>query len=1065
MKRPTLFISYKRSTAVVNHLTKELRKAKFNLWIDYSDLKSGAKDWQLEIDKGIEQSDALILCLTENAINSDYVKYEVEKAFKQEIPILPVLFEKIKELKTSLISFGLNDRHQVHNEFLVSDSDSWNRGVTKLVEDLAYHDIVAISNRVTNISKRQRAFYQPYLSFLYETVGFIDLKRINPKTNDFPLQEIYVPLPTNLKLSIKIKDYKIIDWWIGSKLENYENISEDEAPKSFTEMIINSEVVDSLVERIQDIIDGKNSSDNIDERNRPLILAPLWADQIKEDFWPLTCENIAASLDRLVLLGKPGTGKSTFAHHLTLSLIGNQLDPPLFDSTLPSLGPWPHGFLTPIYIRLREFVHWKGFPALSKQLHVEHLEDYLKQCMLSANLKDSSNLLISDLHAGRAIIIFDGLDEIPVPVKPDNALELRRKQLKGFARSLNLRYRNSRIVFTSRDYAYKEWNLDSFYAVKIAPLKYLKMKKIVKNIFSVSEKKEGEAISIADKFLDNLNRVDIPTSLFDRSLFLSLMATIFLIGDKDSLPTCNGELYHESIKLLLDTWTQSKLNEGLCLTDVVCCTAADLFRRLENIAFKAFEQTTDAESEDVPISRSLILDELFELSREVNIREALDYISNKAGILMEISPNIYQFSHRVFQEYLAASYMVREDQHRFDLVCKSIEEQPLIWSSSCLLTGEVLKNSNRFDLIWNLVEDLLGVSEPSILPKSDKHWWRIWLAGNVFIQQSLHTLNYRESSRVVLKRLQNWLHVLFQIPDVHTPVLRAEVGIILGQIGDTREGVSLNADNIPDIHWCKIPAGEFLMGSHKDQINIIQKEKWAKGWGLSRETPGKKHYLPEYYISRYPITQIQFKAFVDDNEGYQNPKWWKEHGSAWFKVSDKPNVEYPWGKLPNIPATNVNWYEAMAFCEWLAYKIKETIRLPTEAEWEKAARGTDARVFPWGNKFDSTLCNSMDTEIGTPSAVGCFLIPNPAWEDNPLDMSGNVWEWTTTICEQDDGNVIPYPYEEDHRENTNLGEKYLRVVRGGAYLNPPFLVRTAFRGRDKPSSQFSRQGFRVVKIP
>jgi len=186
--------------------------------------------------------------------------------------------------------------------------------------------------------------------------------------------------------------------------------------------------------------------------------------------------------------------------------------------------------------------------------------------------------------------------------------------------------------------------------------------------------------------------------------------------------------------------------------------------------------------------------------------------------------------------------------------------------------------------------------------------------------------------------------------------------------------------------------------------------------------------------------------------------------------------------LPNRPVVGVTWYEAVAYCNWLLEQLKvsgfklqvgrkpetlnlkpETllVRLPTEAEWEKAARGTDGRRWPWGNEWVEGRANTEEADIGETCAVGCFPAGASPW--GVLDMAGNVWEWTvskwgrTSVYRPDYG----YPYDPtDGRED--LTGPDLRVVRGGSWSLVQRLARCAFRNRNIPVVFVDYLGFRVV---
>lgn len=238
----------------------------------------------------------------------------------------------------------------------------------------------------------------------------------------------------------------------------------------------------------------------------------------------------------------------------------------------------------------------------------------------------------------------------------------------------------------------------------------------------------------------------------------------------------------------------------------------------------------------------------------------------------------------------------------------------------------------------------------------------------------------------------------------------------------------------PDIDWITIPAGPFLMGSDKSQDKLAQDDETPQHSGV---------HLSEYHIARLPVTNAQYLQFVRA-ANHKIPEHWIEG-------------EPPPGKS-NHPAVNVAWHEAQAYCTWASKVTGRDIRLPSEAEWEKAARGADGRIWPWGNDPpDATRCN-FNMEVGDTTPVGNY--PRGASPYGVLDMAGNVWEWTNS-------RLGKYPYvAADGRENVGgPNDNALRVLRGGSYGNVAEYVRCAYRYWDFPLNGDDVIGFRVVASP
>lgn len=232
-----------------------------------------------------------------------------------------------------------------------------------------------------------------------------------------------------------------------------------------------------------------------------------------------------------------------------------------------------------------------------------------------------------------------------------------------------------------------------------------------------------------------------------------------------------------------------------------------------------------------------------------------------------------------------------------------------------------------------------------------------------------------------------------------------------------------------------IPAGHFIMGSNRQDT-----EGKSSEFGMAKplfldEHPQRKVFLPAYYIDRYETTNQQYALFVEVTRS-QPPLSW-------------PNGRVPSGR-EDYPVTEVNWYEAERYCKWAGK------RLPTEAEWEKAARGPFGLEYPWGNDYDSRRVNAGDSGRGDLAPVGSFEAGKSPY--GIYDMAGNVWEWTQDWYQ---------PYPGSTYRTDAFGQKY-KILRGsswggvGHYALPLF-YRSAHRFYAVPEQRFSDAGFRCAK--
>ena len=240
---------------------------------------------------------------------------------------------------------------------------------------------------------------------------------------------------------------------------------------------------------------------------------------------------------------------------------------------------------------------------------------------------------------------------------------------------------------------------------------------------------------------------------------------------------------------------------------------------------------------------------------------------------------------------------------------------------------------------------------------------------------------------------------------------RRAAGTALGMLGDPR----LGTPPLYEMEMVTIPDGEFFMGS-KD--------------GPEDEKPQRQVYLDAFEIAKYPLTNLQYKAFLEANPDHEAPGHWNDR-------------TFPVGKA-NHPVVNISWFDAQAYVTWLSRETGKPYRLPTEAEWEKAARGTDGRIYPWEGEFDPSKCNTDNTVEDT-TPVGIY--PAGAGPYGAMDMAGNVWEWCADWFAED------YYKQADNRNPTGPEKGEYRVLRGGSWVNHRGSARGAGRDGAPPGSR------------
>lgn len=242
-----------------------------------------------------------------------------------------------------------------------------------------------------------------------------------------------------------------------------------------------------------------------------------------------------------------------------------------------------------------------------------------------------------------------------------------------------------------------------------------------------------------------------------------------------------------------------------------------------------------------------------------------------------------------------------------------------------------------------------------------------------------------------------------------------------------------------------IPAGPFVMGS--DPVNDPQ--------AFDNELPQLSFLLRDYFIGKYPVTVWQYHAFMlaggyDQAQYWTNTGWEQRQAHQWTEPHAW-SASFAAGDL-SLPVVGVSWYEAYAYCQWLSVITGRKFQLPTETKWEKAARGSNNVIYPWGNRWLADRCNTSEVGLNSRTPVGMYSPKG----DSPFgvsDMSGNVWEWCL--------NQWRDSYHDPASKSPD-GSMY-RAARGGSWTDSNRYARAACRRGFDPSIRKTWLGFRVVR--
>ena len=790
--------------------------------------------------------------------------------------------------------------------------------------------------------------------------------------------------------------------------------------------------------------------------------------QPQSDEEPVSVLSILENSSQTILLGDPGSGKSSFVKHL----LGNIAQCTLKDDTplIPGVQD-----LLPVLIQLRDLAPILGNADLTNEQPARRRE--LAQLVVELAVNRAVEILKVDtfdegirqaFENENVFLVLDGLDEVPY--------YLRSLVREAVGAVLN-QYQLPRVLVTCRIRSYSgETVFSDVPTYTLAPLNDDQINTFITNWYTAQDELGRITTGDVDTRIENLQNAAHSDHLRSLASNPMLLTTMTIIHQQEAeLPKERVKLYHLAVELLLKRWQKNRKGISAELGHFIDKREARLRPVMEKLAYEAHRSDKKEEEADLPRKQTIDLLEKDAYLGNVSLAEQfLDYVDRHAGLLVgkggsHEKPAVYSFPHRTFQEYLAGCHIIGERGAADEL--RKLARFGDYWGDAVVLGIEEMvinrRGQNSLLNVATLLSKEAGDSESDQRLKL----WAARIAEQVGADEVERDKGELEPGEVLLSRLKGQCVDLLSGTTL-PPIERVQAGRTLAALGDPREELT----QLEAMPFCFVPAGPFIMGDGRGEHELDV-------------------FYP-YWISQYPVTQKQFCTFVDAG-GYEERQWWTAAGWKELKEVEKRigpfRYDNPIYALENHPVVGVMWYEAHAYTQWLTWKGHQEgwlhndwgIALPSEPEWEKAARGglrvvdspffstlyslsqspdvtlqrneNSRRTYPWGDTITVDHCNYDETGIGTTSTPGCFEKGRSVY--GLVDMGGNVWEWQRNKHDL----TYPYPIKDASYEDAKGTEN--RVLRGGSFFVGNGNVRCSNRNWSFRYVHYFDFGFRLVSLP
>ncbi len=758
----------------------------------------------------------------------------------------------------------------------------------------------------------------------------------------------------------------------------------------------------------------------------------------------LTMEATLKVHRHLVILGSPGSGKTTLSQYVALCYAQDRVPGSTSTWVRDRLQLEERGYV-PLLFLLRDVgKHLKKHAPVDDGVEgAARLLEFFHLALQENHHPLPEEFFKEDLQSGRAVVLLDGMDELGDP-------ELRRRvarMIENFA----LAYPRCRILVTSRIVGYEgaarvggnfaTTTIANFSADDVRLFLQQWHGHVAELTLGPGEDAQREAQTQTDGLLSEIDANARVGELAVNPLILTVIA--LLHRENVKLPERRVDLYTKVTELLLGERDRLRGVDGGAVFERLPFDLEERQEVFQVIAIKMHTQTAEEITHDdlnVVLTTDFVRRTTERSAVKRAVKRFLSGVLERTGLLVDAGSESYRFAHLSFQEYLVARQMAESETYFADTLARLADP---FWREVILLEFACLAKERRNLLL------------PAIAAAPEAQGNTQALHNLVLAADCLHDAGLGKVDATVLAELRHKLQSVVELPLPKVKsqekrrvfaVRRVTAAQALGRIADdaknaddaksAQEALALEHPywSVPygEPQWVTIPAGEFSMGSAPEDDLAYDDEK-----------PPHRVFVSEFRLARTPVTNVQYWLYVQET-GARTPLHWRGKSPA--------------REMWTHPVVYVSWGDVQAYCAWLAAKIGKPVRLPTEAEWEKAARGDrDTRRYPWGDQFDVARCNSGElwrgTEAGGTSPVGIF--PEGASPYGCLDMSGNVLEW----C-HDGQRTYTSARGSDPFGPTTAGAG--RVVRGGRWYWYAQDVRSAYRNARSPGYRDDLLGFRCA---